>query len=93
MSVRVPLLSQEGLTCRLLPGATAPYPALDQEFVSTEAPADGFVFVLTGTIDFVDRMQSPLGDRSEGWEALYCPSRPVRPAKKEDLRRLGVEVS
>ena len=27
--VRVPLLSQEGPTCRLLPGATAPYPALD----------------------------------------------------------------
>ena len=25
----VPLLSQEGPTCRLLPGATAPYPALD----------------------------------------------------------------
>ena len=32
LMVRVPLLSQEGLTCRLLPGATAPFPALDQEF-------------------------------------------------------------
>ena len=47
---RVPLLSQEGLTCRLLPGAAAPwspalgpvskFPALDQEFSSMAlAPA------------------------------------------------------
>ena len=54
--VDVPLLSQEGLTRRLLPGATAPYPALDQmskfpavspRFVSKflAAPAR-FVFVV-----------------------------------------------
>ena len=30
LDVKVPLLSQEGLTCCLLPGAAAPYPALDQ---------------------------------------------------------------
>ena len=41
----VPLLSQEGPTCRLLPGAAAPFPALDQELTSTAAPADDFVVV------------------------------------------------
>ena len=43
--LRVPLLSQEGPTCRLLPGATAPFPALDQELTLTVAPADVFVLV------------------------------------------------
>ena len=37
--LRVPLLSQEGLTCRLLSGATAPCPALDQVLVNLSAPA------------------------------------------------------
>ena len=44
--VRVPLLSQEGPTCRLLPGATAPFPALDQELTSTAAPVAILCFVL-----------------------------------------------
>ena len=35
--VGVPLLSQEGLTCRLLPGATAPCPALDQALIMVPA--------------------------------------------------------
>ena len=44
----VPLLSQEGLTCRLLPGAAAPYPALDQVPVMfLSAPA-------RNCFDFVD---------------------------------------
>ena len=51
----VPLLSPEGLTGRLLPGATAPYPALDQamkfpaesqRFVSKVPAAAGIVFVV-----------------------------------------------
>ena len=37
--VVVPLLSREGLTRRLLPGATAPFPALDQELTKFPAPA------------------------------------------------------
>ena len=39
VGVGVPLLSQEGPTCRLLPGATAPYPALDQELTKFSAVA------------------------------------------------------
>ena len=50
----VPLLSQEGPTCRLLPGATAPYPALDQVPAKLSTPArDCFDFVL-GTAEAVD---------------------------------------
>ena len=51
----VPLLSQEGPTCRLLPGATAPYPtpgqaltkfpAVVQELTKLVSPSR-FVFVL-----------------------------------------------
>ena len=47
----VPLLSQEGLTCRLLPGATAPYPALDLEFSLLAAAAALNCFVLMQKVD------------------------------------------
>ena len=45
--LRVPLLSQEGPTCRFLPGATAPFPALDQELTKFPAPAGSLVKFLS----------------------------------------------
>ena len=81
----VPLLSQEGPTCRLLSGAKASYPALDQASIpeNCQAPPDSrscYCFDLAAA----EGTAVTLVHRCEG-EALNI-DRPTRPALPAGLK-------
>ena len=84
----VPLFSQEGLTCRLLPGATAPYPALDQEFSLLAPAAAKFVVVETAAQAVAQSVVSQ-GNLVRVGSLLHCRLRPALPS----CRRFWYEVA
>ena len=76
--LRVPLLSQEGPTCRLLPGAAAPWsPALDPVLAKFSAPAMNYYCYCFG-------LCVCLSD---------CRTRPLLPNFEVRCGRLGIEVA